>query len=579
MTVHATTIHGTMPRARTPATERVWLLVVCAAAALVYGNGLGRLPLWRDEVASVDIAARSVPRILAALGRIDVVHGLYYLLLHAVLQVDGSEVAVRMPSLAGAVAAVGLAAELARRVLGVVPATVAAAVMIANPLLSFYAREARPYALGVMLVCAAAFVLLGTTWRWRWPLFVVFAVLTTYMHLFDALALAGLASGRLPAERPHPRAVLVGAGGYAVAVAPLVVAAVAQAGQVSWVQRPTGDDIRFLVADLAGSTYGEWAAAVLLAGAVAALALRRRWDGDGALFTTSLLAAVAGPAVLLTVSWLGHPLYVERYVLAAMPMLALALGAAVRLLPATVWVAGIALAVALTGLPAAWTGPASKSEDLRAAAAYLDGAAVAGDCIAYDPSWARLGLEYYLRSPGPWDVALDPGPEGHDPVGLFPAERPEADVVAILRGCPRVWVAGYPGPVGRWRPRPEVTGAALAAVRPGFVASAPMGFGDFTLTLWTSDPRPAAVITTGATTTGATTTAASAAAAAPTVEPAAAASSGGGVPAWVWVAVGARRDRRDGGGRAPAVPPALNITRALDITPAAGNSGAPPGDP
>jgi mannosyltransferase len=142
-------------RARTPATERVWLLVVCAAAALVYGNGLGRLPLWRDEVASVDIAARSVPRILAALGRIDVVHGLYYLLLHAVLQVDGSEVAVRMPSLAGAVAAVGLAAELARRVLGVVAATVAAAVMIANPLLSFYAREARPYALGVMLVCAS----------------------------------------------------------------------------------------------------------------------------------------------------------------------------------------------------------------------------------------------------------------------------------------------------------------------------------------------------------------------------------------------------------------------------------------
>jgi hypothetical protein len=198
-----------------------------------------------------------------------------------------------------------------------------------------------------------------------------------------------------------------------------------------------------------------------------------------------------------------------------------------------VWVAGIALAVALTGLPAAWTGPASKSEDLRAAAAYLDGAADAGDCIAYAPSWARLGLEYYLRSPGPRDVALDPGPAGHEPVGLFPAERPEADVVAILRGCPRVWVAGYPGPVGRWRPVPEVTGAALAAVRPGFVASAPMGFGDFTLTLWTSDPRPAAV-----TTTGATTTAAPAAAAAPTVEPAAAsASGGGGVPAGGWVVV------------------------------------------
>ena len=206
------------------------------------------------------------------------------------------------------------------------------------------------------------------------------------------------------------------------------------------------------------------------------------------------LATVTGPAVLLAISWLGPPVYVERYVLAAAPMLALGVGAAVALLPRSRIVAVAMVLVALTGLPAAWTGPASKTEDLRAAAAALRGSARAGDCVAFSPGWSRVGLDHYLRpDPVLLDVALDPGPE---PVGLFAVERPEPDVEAVLRGCTRVWVAGYPGPVGGWRPVPEVTTAALAAVAPEFTPAPPTRFDDFSLTLWVRHPDapPAALL-------------------------------------------------------------------------------------
>jgi len=483
------------PRALRP--ERFWLLLVGAAAALVQGVAIGRLPLWRDEIASVEIASRSVPAILTALGRIDVVHGLYYLLLHGVLLFGDSEVAVRLPSLACSVAAVALVAELARRRVGVVPATVAAALMITNPFLATYAKEARPYALGTALVCAAAFALLGdpldggterpTRRRLVW--FTVLAVAATYAHLFDGLAVAGLLAGWALTARPGLRRMLPGVAGYAVAVSPLVWLAGREAGQVSWIGVPTGDDVRILAVDVAGTGPVSIGIGVALVGAVLTLARRPPARSPAAgLLTTVAPAAVAAPAVLLAVSWLGHPAYVERYVLASVPMLALAAGAAVALLPGTRTVTAALVALTMAGLPAAWQGPASKTEDLRAAAGYLHATARPGDCVAYAPGWARLGVGYYRRRTGPGpdlrDVALDPGSAGRQPAGLFAGELSPPRVVANLRACGRVWVVGYPGPVGGWRPVPEVTTGALAVVRPAFTVGTPVGFDDVVVTLW-----------------------------------------------------------------------------------------------
>lgn len=63
-------------------------------------------------------------------------------------------------------------------------------------------------------------------------------------------------------------------------------------------------------------------------------------------------------------------------------------------------------------------------------------------------------------------------------------------VPANLRACDRVWVAGYPGPVGAWRPVPEVTTGALAAVAPDFTVGTPVAFDDVVVTLWVADQPP-----------------------------------------------------------------------------------------
>lgn len=518
------------------------------AATLVFGNGLGRLPLWRDEVASVDIATRPVPAILVAAGRIDVVHTAYYLLLHGVVALGRSEALIRFPSLLAAVATVTVVVALARSRLGSLPAVVAGALLIGNPWLAAYAREARPYAPATAFVCAAAAVLLGgPPSRRRVIAFTALAVVATWLHLFDVLPLVGLVLGCLAVDTAHRSRPIVGAWlgcaiAGAVATAPLAVLAARESGQVSWITAPTGDDVQRLLADVAGSGAAEPVIAALLLGAAASTAAswwsRSRGrgaadavaglgagvarSGDGvvaeptsarrgaptpaaparvgpAAFVPAVLGAVAGPAVLLGVSSWGVPLYVERYVLVSTPLLALA--AAVALLPGAapagratvragirVLVAAAVVVVALMGLPAAAAGPADKTEDLRAGAGFLAAHAQPGDCVAYAPGWARVGVDYYLRrtSAQLHDIALDPA---RPVVGLFPDEFPLAGVEAQLLACRRVWVVGYPGPVGRWRPVPEVTTSALAAVAPDFTASAPTAFGDLTAALWTARSR------------------------------------------------------------------------------------------
>ena len=54
--------------------------------------GLDRGSMWQDEAATYEVARRSVGQILAMLDNVDVVHGLYYLVMHVWLLPGGGEV-------------------------------------------------------------------------------------------------------------------------------------------------------------------------------------------------------------------------------------------------------------------------------------------------------------------------------------------------------------------------------------------------------------------------------------------------------------------------------------------------------
>src|ERR1700761_982797 len=94
-----------------------WTLVTPPAVTLaVMLWGIAAPSYWRDESATLSATDRSIPQLLRMLGRVDAVHGLYYLLLWPVVHFAGTgEFETRLPSaIAMTAAALGIAV-IARR--------------------------------------------------------------------------------------------------------------------------------------------------------------------------------------------------------------------------------------------------------------------------------------------------------------------------------------------------------------------------------------------------------------------------------------------------------------------------------
>jgi 4-amino-4-deoxy-L-arabinose transferase-like glycosyltransferase len=175
------------------------------------------LRLWRldalggfdwDEVATVFIAARPLPDLLAYLRGAPFEHPpAYYLLAHAWLALGREEIVLRtLSALLGAltVPVVGaLGAELFGRRVGIVAATLLALA----PAHLFYSRDARMYSLLALLLALGLYALVralrapGTAAPW-WALWAVASLLALATHYYAAFALGGqvlylLSSGRL----------------------------------------------------------------------------------------------------------------------------------------------------------------------------------------------------------------------------------------------------------------------------------------------------------------------------------------------------------------------------------------------
>ena len=77
-----------------------WVLAVPPAVTLaVMLWGITAPSYWRDESATLSATSRSLPQLLRMLGRVDVVHGAYYVLLWPVVQLLGTgEFVTRLPS-------------------------------------------------------------------------------------------------------------------------------------------------------------------------------------------------------------------------------------------------------------------------------------------------------------------------------------------------------------------------------------------------------------------------------------------------------------------------------------------------
>lgn len=450
-------------------------------ALAVFAFRAGTPSLWRDEAATLSAARRSVPQLLDLVRTEDLVHAVYYLLVHLALQVDDTITAARAVSVLAFAAAAALLVRLGRR-LGSTPiGTLAALLLIATPIATRYAQNARSEGLVVLLALTATLLLLralrtgsprtrgrrSATLR-AWAGYTLAVAALGVMNLIGLLLLLAHAVVVLALSASRRRDVLRWTAAVAAAgpvLVPFALASWAQRGQVSWITRPTASDLRSFF--IHAGTTRVVLAGLLLIGAVVVLvalvpALRtlgvdRRGgllpsDPSARAFLVGGAWGVLPPVVLWTVSQV-HPLWDEHYVtyclpgwllaVAALPFLAARpLGVFLRPWAGGLVAALLVLVVAVAGLGDQRTfrdASTGHIEDLSGAARYVAANARPGDGVLFARKWLRtlVAAEPTLFE-GLVDAAL-----AQDPIAsasLSGVEVSPDRLPAALAARPRVWL-------------------------------------------------------------------------------------------------------------------------------------------
>ncbi|MGW6056143.1 glycosyltransferase family 39 protein [Streptomyces sp. NPDC055189] len=397
----------------------LWLVPLLWTLALGMWGLSRQHSVWRDEAATWQVARRPVADIWEMVEQVDVVHGLYYLLMHGLFELFGpGTTTLRLPSVLAMAVASACVTVIGHRLAGARAGLVAGLVFGLLPAVQFYLQEGRPYAL-VAAGAGLSTLLLVALLRGRGgaAYWVAYGGTVLVCALLNWMALLILPAHltTLLWTKAGRRTCVPWAAAATAAVAgalPLILFSRTQSNQVSWIPPLTW---HMMIGP-----------AVLLAiGTVGALLDRPR---PGRLS----LAAVALP--LLAVPQIGliglsliQPIFLDRYVLFSMLGLALLIGttldAAVRYARprfprASRWLVPVVAVVAVAALmPQAMAkrSAASRVDDVLAAAADVRELKKDGDAVLFIPAARR---DTALVSPDDFEglrdiaLAVDPVASG-----------------------------------------------------------------------------------------------------------------------------------------------------------------------
>jgi mannosyltransferase len=346
-----------------------WLPSVVTGCVL--SVGIAGASYWQDEAATVAAIRRPVGALVAMLGHVDAVHGLYYLLAWPVGQAFGyGATALRLPSMLAASAAAGVVGALGRKLVGAWTGLAAGLVFAVLPAVSLYGQMARSYAFVILAAAAASLALVRALGpaasRRSWVVYTgsltllgalnVFGLLLIPAHAITTFATLrrrrGLGPSRSrPAAAAEPARAWILASGCALALtSPLLVLGYRQRAQLSWMG-PVGPGSVRDAAEILGPP---WMTAALLVVTIAGLALGRgpRWrpraagpgagpaladgprtgaacaDQEAGVGLTDLCWPwlIVPPVALLLASALITPIYAVRYTVFCLPAGALLAG-------------------------------------------------------------------------------------------------------------------------------------------------------------------------------------------------------------------------------------------------------------
>ncbi|MEU6200440.1 glycosyltransferase family 39 protein [Streptomyces sp. NPDC047061] len=363
-----------------PGPARVVVVIAPLSLSLALGLwGIRRQnTMWGDEAVTFQLAHRDLSQIWHTARHVDLVHALYYAVMHEIFGLfGGGLLALRLPSvLAMSVAASGVGL-LGLRLAGPRAGLPAGLVFALLPQVQKYAQEGRSYAMVCALVTWATYALVAGVshrTRWRWAVYGSTMLLACLLHEFAVLALVAhgvtLVVSRVP--RSVLRAWSVAAAGVVAGLSPLAIRSAGQSEQVSWISGPVRLPY-FLVAAVVG---------VLCARAPLGT---RRPVRLSALAVPILVL----PGLLLLIASLAKPLFVDRYVLYGNIGIALLLGAwldhshRLRRSSRTAWIAAVVVLAALVPSSLALRTPQSRSNDVTAIAAAVRREGRSGDGLLY----------------------------------------------------------------------------------------------------------------------------------------------------------------------------------------------------
>jgi mannosyltransferase len=322
------------------------------------------------------------------------------------------------------------------------------------PFVSFYAQEARSFAIVCALVLAATHCLVvaldrGRGWWVGYAAAVTVAAVTNELAVLVLVAHGVTLWVRRVEWRSWWRWAVCAAVG-AAAVAPLVVVSSAQSKQVEWLAAPS----LALLGNLAQFFFGPGLVMVVVMAALslAALVFARRGAGLELVAVAAPLALVP-PVVLISASFV-DPLFHPRYVLyaaAGIPLLA-AVGLD-RLITGVFrerlrWLTSALIGCAVLAVGVAQVPQLrfvhtveSRPDDLAAAAAAVRMNAEPGDPVLFMPGLYRLtALGYPEAFVGLDDLAIQEGPAASASLTGRDLDIPQTD--AAMLAASRIWVIG-----------------------------------------------------------------------------------------------------------------------------------------
>ncbi|MFD0650076.1 glycosyltransferase family 39 protein [Streptomyces malaysiensis subsp. malaysiensis] len=411
--------------------------------------------MWGDESVTYQLAHRDLSQIWHTAQHIDLVHALYYAVMHEIFDLfGGGLLTLRLPSvLAMSVAASGVGL-LALRLAGPRAGLLAGLVFPLLPQVQKYAQEGRSYAMVCALVTWATYALVVSVprrARWRWAVYGSTMLLACLLHEFAVLALVAhgvtLVVSRVP--RPVMKAWSVAAAGVVAGLSPLAIYSAGQSEQVSWIGGPVRLQYFLVVA-------------------VIGVACARAPLGVKGPVRLSALAVpiLVLPGLLLLIASLVKPLFVDRYVVYGNIGIAVLLGAwmdyfhRLRRSSRHAWIAVVAVLAALVQPSLSLRTPQSRSNDVTAIGATVRKAGRPGDGLLY-----LAGQHRILTAANPEDTRfLTDLALAQDPVSsntLAGVELPAQEIAARMLEFDRIVAVRAAGAHSLGDPREEAKASTL----------------------------------------------------------------------------------------------------------------------